>query len=63
MTHNTSFDRGIPLQQPPVFYMPDLSAAERAAIEHAYSVRQRWIGNRRRLLEELLERRGCRRRD
>lgn len=35
---------------------PDLSAEERAAIEHTYSVRQAWLDNRRRLLQDYLER-------
>lgn len=33
---------------------PDLSVAERGAIEHAYSARHRWLGERRRLLEHFL---------
>lgn len=35
---------------------PDLSDAERAAIEHAYSARHNWLVNRRRLLEQHLAR-------
>ena len=34
---------------------PDLSAAERAAIEHAYSARHNWLMNRRNLLERHLQ--------
>lgn len=35
---------------------PDLSAAEREAIEHAYSVRDQWLRQRRALLERHLSR-------
>ncbi|MEJ2603885.1 MAG: hypothetical protein P8172_11415 [Gammaproteobacteria bacterium] len=35
---------------------PDLSAAERRAIENAYSVRERWLRERRPLLERHLRR-------
>ena len=35
---------------------PDLSEDERMAIEHAYSIRQQWLDDRRRLLHEHLDR-------
>jgi aspartyl/asparaginyl beta-hydroxylase (cupin superfamily) len=38
---------------------PDLSAPERAAIEHAYDVRQRWLDSRRDQIDAWLRRAGA----